>query len=172
MHITIRQERTHDFPAIRTLVREAFASAEHSDGNEHNLVDQLRGSEGFFPSLALVAEVQGQLVGHIMFTKVLIGDAVGLALAPLSVLPSAQRQGVGIALMREGHRRAKELGFAVVVVLGSERYYPKAGYERASDFGIVAPFAVPDENFMVLWLQDSHAPIRGTVVYVKEIFEG
>ena len=90
-----------------------------------------------------------------------------LALAPLSVLPAYQRQGIGRALIAEGHRIAKELGFDYSIVLGHPQYYPKAGYLPASQYGIKAPFEVPDENFMALKLSSSAEPIHGTVEYGK-----
>ena len=83
-----------------------------------------------------------------MFTKAKVEDKVVLALAPLSVLPEYQRQGVGTALIEEGHRIAKELNYEYSIVLGSETYYPRTGYLPANMFGITAPFEVPQENFM------------------------
>ncbi len=168
----IRQEETNDYIEIRAVVKAAFESAQHTDGNEYLLVDRLRSSAGFIKELALVAESNGEIIGHIMFTKASIGDKIGLALAPLSVVPKAQRKGVGIALMNKAHEIAKEMDYMFSVVLGSEKYYPKVGYKMASDFGILAPFDVPRENFMVLFLKDDIMHIKGTVVYVKEIYEG
>ena len=169
MHI--RQENTADHPAVHSLVRAAFATAEHSDGTEQDLVAALRQSAHFVPELALVAELEGRLVGHILFSTVRIGGHVELALAPLSVHPQYQRRGIGLALMAEGHRIAKELGFCFSVVLGSAAYYPKAGYVPAARFGICPPFAVPEQNYMALNLRGllaSGALRPGTVEYAKE----
>ncbi|MCD8391952.1 MAG: N-acetyltransferase, partial [Cloacibacillus porcorum] len=85
----------------------AFENAEHRDGTEHELVARLRKSGVFVPELSLVAEEEGRIVGHIMFTRIGLGEARALALAPLSVLPEFQRRGVGSRLMAEGHRIAK-----------------------------------------------------------------
>ena len=71
-----------------------------------------------------------------------------LALAPLSVRPGWQRRGVGSALMAEGHRRARELGYGYSTVLGSTDYYPRAGYVPAQELGIAAPDGIPAENLM------------------------
>lgn len=70
----IRQETGSDFDAVYTIVQEAFAAAEHSDGNEQDLVTELRGSAAFIPELSLVAETDGKLAGHIMFTRGSVGE--------------------------------------------------------------------------------------------------
>ncbi len=103
-----------------------------------------------------------------MFTKAEIGGKIVLALAPLSVLPEYQRKGVGTALIEEGHKIAKEMGYAYSVVLGSENYYPKFGYIPADTFGIIAPFDVPRDNFMVYKIKDDAEKIGGVMKYAKE----
>ena len=117
----IRQEHNKEFHSIYALVKAAFESAEHADGNEPDLVNALRKSDSYIPELSLVAEIDGKIVGHIMFTKLKIGNQVQLALAPLSVLPDYQKQGIGTALIQEGHTRARALGYEYSVVLGSEK---------------------------------------------------
>ena len=166
--VVIRQEEAKDRSTIYSLVKRAFETAEHTDGNEHELVNALRDGEAYIPELSLVAEIGGMIVGHIMFTKAEVGDAVVLALAPLSVLPEYQRQGVGTALIQEGHRTAKELGYGYSIVLGSESYYPRAGYLPADTLGIKAPFDVPRENFMACRLSNNAPAIHGMVRYAKE----
>ena len=168
----IRQELQEDYSRIKEVVRIAFESAEHTDGNEYNLVDKLRSSRGFVKELALIAEEDGEIIGHIMFTEIRVGESVGLALAPLSVVPSVQKQGIGTALMNKAHQIAEELGYGFSVVLGDDRYYTRVGYKTASDYGILAPFDVPEENFMVLFLKDDIGEVKGTVEYVKEMLEG
>lgn len=164
----IRKEEVKDHNEVYSLIKRAFASAEHADGNEQDLVAALRKSEAHIPELSLVAEANGKIVGHILFTKAEVGGAVVLALAPLSVLPEYQKQGVGTALIQEGHRIARELHYGYSIVLGSETYYPRAGYLPADSFGIKAPFDVPRENFMACKLIDSAPAIYGTVRYARE----
>ncbi|MFI3214397.1 MAG: N-acetyltransferase [Eubacteriales bacterium] len=168
----IRQEEERDYNEIKKLIKAAFESAEHTDGNEYNLADSLRMSNGFIKELALVAEEENEIIGHIMFTEVKVGDNIGIALAPLSILPKAQNKGVGTALMKTAHNIAAKMNYGFSVVLGSDKYYPRVGYKTASEYGILAPFDVPNENFMVLFLNENISHIKGTVVYVKEIFEG
>ncbi|MCI8630845.1 MAG: N-acetyltransferase, partial [Firmicutes bacterium] len=78
----IRKEEAKDYEAVYSLVKAAFSSAEHSDGNEHDLVNALRKSDAFIPDLSLVAEIDGKIAGHIMFTAANIGSDTVLALAP------------------------------------------------------------------------------------------
>ena len=166
--MVIRQETDRDFDAVYFAVKTAFAAAEHSDGNEHELVVALRNSGAFVPELSLVAVIDGNIAGHILFTKIQIGGSTELALAPLSVRPEYQKQGVGSALIKEGHRIARELGYGYSVVLGSENYYPRSGYIPADQMGIHAPFEVPAENFMAFRLREDAAPVHGVVEYAPE----
>lgn len=161
----IRQERTEDRDAVYRVVKTAFEQAEFTDGNEHNLVEALRRSESFIPELSLVAMEGETVVGHILFTRAAVGDTEVLALAPLSVLPGYQRQGIGLALIAEGHRIARQLGYSYSVVLGHADYYPKAGYVPASRYGIQAPFEVEDANFMAISLNDEPVSLQGTLRY-------
>ena len=163
----IRQEQPSDYKIIHKVVKKAFESTEHSDGNEQELVIMLRKSEAYIPELSLVAEIDSSIVGHIMFTRAKVGDESVLALAPLSVLPEYQNKGIGKALISAGHHIAKKLGYQYSVVLGSETYYPKSGYIPASRFGIIAPFDVPDKNFMAFKLDDSAPVLCGRLKYDK-----
>ncbi|WP_299446605.1 N-acetyltransferase [uncultured Phascolarctobacterium sp.] len=164
----IRPELPTDYDSVYYVVKKAFATAEHSDGNEQDLVNVLRKSTAFIPELSLIAEENNKIIGHIMLTKLLIENHIILALAPLSVLPEKQYQGVSSALIAETHKRAKSLGYNYSVVLGSEKYYPKFGYLPAKNFNIKPPFEVPQENFMALKLRDDAPKIAGIVKYAKE----
>lgn len=166
--MTIRVEQPTDYETVYSVVRNAFMTARQSDGNEQNLVNALRQSTAFIPELSLVAEIDGEIVGHIMFTKLQIGEHTALALAPLSVLPRYQRHGIGTSLIKEGHRTAKELGYSYSVVLGSEKYYPRLGYLPAKKFGILPCFEVPDKNFMAYKLCGQAPAISGIVKYAEE----
>ena len=166
--VEIRQENKNDYEEIYNVVKTAFETAEHSDENEQDLVVALRNSDSFIPELSLVAIKDNKIVGHILFTKIKIGNHEELALAPLAVLPEYQKQGIGSKLIQQGHKIAKELGYHYSIVLGSETYYPKFGYVPAIQYGIKAPFEVSNENFMAIKLNDTDAEIKGTVQYAKE----
>lgn len=166
--MVIREETSEDYEIVDSVVKAAFESAERSDGNEHDLVKALRKGTAFIPELSLVAEMDGKIAGHILFTKAKVGDAAVLALAPLSVLPEYQRKGIGMSLIKEGHRIACKLGYEYAIVLGSEKYYPKAGYVPACSFGIKPPFDVPDENFMACKIKENASGICGVLKYAEE----
>lgn len=162
----IRQEQKEDCEAVYRVVREAFASAEESDGTEQELVVALRKSPDFLPALSLVAEEEGEIIGHILFSKAYVGTCPVLALAPLSVLPPYQRRGIGLALMERGHAVARELGYGYSVVLGHPAYYPRAGYVPAERYGIRPPFPVEVEGaFMALKLDPAAEPLDGVIRY-------
>ena len=166
--VKIRQENENDYEEVYNLIRTAFETAEHSDKNEHNLVNSLRTTNNFIPELALVAINANKIVGYILFTKIKIGDYTELALAPLAVLPEYQRQGIGRSLIEKGHKIAKQLGYHYSIVLGSEKYYSRFGYVPAIQYGINAPFEVPNRNFMAIKLNDIDTKITGIVKYAKE----
>ncbi|GCB34274.1 N-acetyltransferase [Bacteroides faecalis] len=172
MEIKIRQEQENDYKAVYELIELAFRNMEESDHSEHFLVERLRKSEAFIPELSLVAEKDGEIIGHILMTKVEIVSAVKatttLALAPVAVLPKYQGQGVGGTLICEVHKRATELGYGSAVLLGHKDYYPKFGYKKAIDFGIEFPFEVPYEYCMVIeLLPNALKNVQGVVKYSK-----
>ena len=164
----IRQEIEKDYEEVYKLVKEAFETAEHADGNEQDLVEALRKGSAFVPELSLVAEKDGELAGHILFTRAKVGEDTVLVLAPLSVKPKFQRQGVGTALIEQGHKIARELGYSYSLVLGSEKYYPRFGYIPAEQLGIQVPEGIPSPNFMAMKLREEGAPISGAVTYPEE----
>lgn len=165
--LIIRQEQPADFDTIRRIVKEAFACAEHTDGDEHNLVDRLRLTGDYIPELSLIAEINGTAAGHIMFSRIFIDDAEAIALAPLSVLPAYQKQHIGQTLIHAAHQKAKALVYSCSTVLGSPAYYPKCGYQPARTFGIIPPFEVPEEFYMVCPL---NAPVPQGVVRYSPAF--
>ena len=166
--IAIRKENVNDYTEVYNVIKTAFETAEHSDGNEQDLVVALRNSDSFIPELSLVAVKEDKIVGYILFTKIKIENHEEIALAPLAVLPEYQKQGIGSMLIEQGHKIAKQLGYHYSIVLGSENYYPKFGYIPAIQYGIQAPFDVADENFMAIKLNATDTEIEGVVQYAKE----
>ncbi|MEG0250305.1 MAG: N-acetyltransferase [Peptostreptococcus sp.] len=166
--IKIKMEEKENFKDVHNLIKKAFESAKHSDGNEQDLVDSLRNGNGFIPELSLVAKINGMLVGHIMFSKAKVGEIDVVALAPVSVLPEYQNMGVGTALINAGHNIAEELGYGYSVVLGSEDYYPRFGYVQSELLGVETMDGVSKENFMVKQLSQYVDSISGKMIYAKE----
>lgn len=145
----IRPESADDRAAVYDVNASAFETPAEAE-----LVGALRKQAD--PVISLVAEVDGAVVGHILFSPVTLHgnpDVQVMGLAPMAVAPAHQRQGVGSALVRAGLERCREIGFGAVVVLGHPVYYPRFGFVPASRFGISSEYAVPDEAFMALELQ-------------------
>lgn len=176
MNIAIRQEKEREYKLSERVVEEAFIGAEYSGHKEQYLVAGLRRSDAFVPELSIVAEADENIVGHVMLTKLIIKNDEtiyeSLALAPVSVLPRYQNQGIGSLLIIEALEIARELGYRSVIVLGHDKYYPRFGFKPASSWSIKAPFNVPDRNFMALELESGSLDnVSGVVVYPKEFFE-
>jgi putative hydrolase of the HAD superfamily len=159
--IAIREERPDDHAAIRRVHEAAFGQPAEAD-----LVDGLRAAGDLVPELSLVAERDGAVIGHIAFSRARLdsGDVV-LALAPVGVRPEHQGTGAGSALNRAGLERAARTEFPLVVVLGHAGYYPRFGFRPAASLGVIAPFDVPEENWMALPLPSWRSSARGTVRY-------
>ncbi|MCM2465080.1 GNAT family N-acetyltransferase [Methanoculleus oceani] len=165
--VAIRPEAREDYPAVHDLIRRAFGRE-----GEARLVEALRKSPGFIPDLSLVAETDGRVVGHILFSPVrTIEDGTVLALAPVAVDPSFQRQGIGSALVFQGLAECRRLGYGVVIVVGHPGYYPRFGFVPAREKGFAAPFPVPDEAFMMLELRPGAAETVGGLVLYPPVFE-
>ncbi|WP_455369798.1 GNAT family N-acetyltransferase [[Eubacterium] cellulosolvens] len=140
--------------------------------NESELIRRIRASKIFVPKLSLVAEKNGRILGHILFSKIKIRgekEYESLILAPMVVLPELQNQGIGRKLIIEGLNEARELGFSSVIVLGHKDYYPMFGFEKASKWNIKCSFHVPDEAFMAIELKiGALAGKSGIVEFPKE----
>jgi len=158
----IRAERPGDVAAIDAVNRSAF-----NQPNEAALVVLLR--EQASPLVSLVAETDGALVGHVLFSPVTLtgyADAAIMGLAPMAVMPAMQRRGAGSMLARAGLDACIRLGADAVVVLGHADYYPRFGFAPASRFAIASEYDVADEVFMALELKPAAlAGKSGTIRY-------
>jgi putative acetyltransferase len=168
--IVIREERLKDRSAIRQVNEQAFGQQVEAD-----IVDRLR--ENCPNILSLVAVQEEQVVGHILFSPAKIegdGKAVqGMGLAPVAVTPEWQRQGIGSLLVQTGIKMLKYRGCVFVILLGHPEYYPRFGFERASQHGIRSQWdGIPDEAFMILVLDRSAMKdISGVAWYRSEFNE-
>jgi len=162
----IRQETPSDIAAIHDANKQAFDGREAEAG----LVDAIRKSENFIPELSLVAEENGQILGHILFSRIYIetenGQLPALALAPMAVLPEYQKQGIGSHLVRRGLEECKQLGHAIVIVLGHTDYYPRFGFSASLAKSLECPFGDCGEAWMAVELiPGALQEMRGKVVY-------
>lgn len=164
----IRREREDEFDEIYDLVRAAFQTAKVSDGKEQEFVNKLRASGNYIPELALVAEEDGMLIGHVMLTKTYItsedGKHEALLLAPISVVLDYRNKGIGTALIHESFRLARTMGYGAVFLVGDPAYYHRFGFRSTVDFGIRDTHGIPDANVMACELtENALSGIRGTI---------
>lgn len=156
----VRREQPTDV----TTIAEVHAAAFEGEV-EKNLVTALRASDAWLPPLSFVAEHDGRVVGHVVCTRAHVGEFPALGLGPLGVDPSAQKSGVGSALMHAVLGAADALGEPVVVLLGHTDYYPRFGFQPAATFGITPPVAEWGEHFQARPLSTYDTTIRGAFVY-------
>ena len=133
MEILIREERTCDHRKVEELTREAFWNIYGPGCQEHYFVHTMREHPDFVRELALVAEVDDEIVGNIMYTKSRLKNENGelkeiLSFGPISVAPKFQRKGVGKALIEASFLKALELGYNTVVIFGNPGNYVGRGF--------------------------------------------
>lgn len=152
MHIRVTDET--DLEAILAVERAAFGGEDVAA-----LTRDLLHDPSAEPILSLLALEGDKPVGHVLFTRARVGDAVTptAILAPLAVVPKAQRRGVGSALVANGLAMLKRSGVELVLVLGHPEYYPRHGFAPAARFGYRAPYPIPDKDadaWMAMTLAD------------------
>jgi putative acetyltransferase len=159
----VRPEQAPDVAAVRAVNLAAFPTPAEAD-----LVDALRNQAR--PLVSLVAELDGEIVGHILFSPVTLDAQPALrlmGLAPMAVRPSHQRRGIGAALLRAGLDRCREQGAQAVIVLGHPGYYPRFGFTPAatgSSAGLRCEYDAPQDAFMQVELvPGSLTGVAGTV---------
>jgi putative acetyltransferase len=165
MSLIIRPETINDQQAVRRVHMAAF-----NRPGEADLVDLLR--QNGKAVISLVAELDEQVVGHLMFSPVqIVGASLnlrGLGLAPVGVLPPFQRQGAGTGMIQLGLKMAHLRGHDYAVVLGDPDYYHRFRFRTASEFGLGNEYGV-DEEFMALeFRRGCLAGNSGVVKYAKE----
>ncbi len=160
MSIDIRLERPGDEAEIAEVTAAAFARAQPSSGAEPGIVSGLRAAGAL--ALSLVAVEGSGIIGHVAFSPIEIGEAMGAwyGLGPVSVLPPRQRRGIGGALIEEGLAQLRASGAAGVVVLGDPAFYHRFGF--ASDGGLRFGDVPPSH---LQWLAFTAATPRGEIRY-------
>jgi predicted N-acetyltransferase YhbS/uncharacterized protein YdhG (YjbR/CyaY superfamily) len=166
LRVTLRLEKKSDRKTVEQITYRAFLNAPPTgddDGNEALLAQKLRGRNSFMPELNYVAELDGNVIGNIMYTRSKIireyengttHEWETLTFGPVSVLPKYQKQGVGSVLIIKTIETARALGHRAVLIYGYESYYPRFGFKPASEFGITTEDGKNFPAFMALPLYD------------------
>ncbi len=170
MGLIIRNEREKDYRIVEELTREAFWNLYVPGCDEHFILHNLRNSVDFIPELDFVAEKEGQIVGHIVYTRGKIKDKQGLekeviCFGPVSVLPGLQKQGIGSALINHTISLAEDMGYPAICIYGDPRYYSRFGFRCGEKYDI----KTPDDKFAVALLvvelkQGSLNSIQGRLI--------
>lgn len=131
--LIIRNETENDYETVESITREAFYNIYIPGCLEHYLVHVMRSHEDFIKELDFVMELDGEIIGNIMYTKSSLTDESGvkkeiLTFGPLCVKPAYQRKGYGKMLMSHSFEKARELGYDVVVIFGSPANYVSSGF--------------------------------------------
>ncbi|MDP1738134.1 MAG: N-acetyltransferase [Caulobacter sp.] len=157
--MVIRPATAEDHAAIHAVVAAAFRQPDEAD-----LVDALRADGDAL--VELVAEEDGQIVGHILFSPLATDTGARFAaLAPLSVTPSRQKDGLGTMLMQVSHELLRAAGVEAVIVLGHPAYYPRVGYTAEAALTVTSPFRGP--SFMALALTPGALDGSVTIRYAR-----
>ncbi len=161
-----------DINDVLFVERAAFGSDE-----EANLVKDLINDDSAKPVVSLLAYIDGLAVGHILFTKAHINsrdDSTSAAiLAPLAVIPTAQSQGIGSKLVKEGFRLLSKSEVDLIFVLGHTEYYARFGFKPAGKLGFEAPYPIPGKNTNA-WMVHELRPgiiggVRGKVICAETL---
>ncbi len=149
----VRQERADDFSEIRELVRRAFETAPHAEGDEQDFVERQRSAESYIPELALVMERDERLIAHIMLTRIFVSTPSGprpiLLLACVAVAAEERGRGIGTALIDTAFRRARALGHAAIILVGDPEFYSRFGFQSSIQFGITNENGFEQEHVQV-----------------------
>ena len=179
-NLSFRREVAADHYAVEEMTRDAFWGLwepEKSICDEHLLVHRLRSADGLVSELNIVAELEGKLVGHIIYTKATVIDDGDnehevLTFGPLTVSPRVQSLGIGKALMRYSFDVARRLGYRAVLIFGHPNYYPRIGFRPASEFGITTEDGSSFDAFMAYPLFEGALDgIRGRYI-IDDVYMG
>jgi putative acetyltransferase len=163
--ITFRPESPQDYVAVYEVNQLAF------DGRdaESQLVEAIRLIPVFIPDLSIVAEENGRVIGHILFSPITIetksGSIPALSLAPMAVHPKCQKRGVGSALVRHGLQECARLGQKIVIVLGHPAFYPRFGFSAALAEPLASPWGGGEAWMALELVPGALRGVTGKVVY-------
>lgn len=139
--LIIRNEKETDYKTVETITRKAFYNLYIPGCVEHYIVHIMRGHKDFVPELDLVAELDGRVIGNVMYTKARLVDESGeeksiLTFGPVSILPEYQRMGYGKMLLEHSFERAAGLGYDVIVIFGNPGNYVSRGFKSCKKYHV------------------------------------
>ncbi|CCZ60751.1 N-acetyltransferase [Hungatella hathewayi] len=139
--IMIRNEKETDYSVVEEITRKAFYNIYVPGATEHYLVHIMRQHEDFIPELDFVIELDGRVIGNIMYTKARLIDEAGtekeiLTFGPVSIDPEYQRAGYGKLLLEHSFEQAARLGYDVIVIFGSPMNYVSRGFKSCKKYHI------------------------------------
>ncbi len=175
MPLIIRSEQPDDYHQTELITQKAFWNLHNPGCSEHLLVRKLRTDPAYVPELSRVAELDGSVVGTIMYShsKVVDGETTHalLTFGPLCVEPSLQKTGIGARLMQETFHLAREAGHTAIIIFGEPGYYPRFGFTPCERYGITTADGKNFDAFMALELTPgSLAGVQGKF-YEADVFE-
>jgi predicted N-acetyltransferase YhbS len=169
--VVLRSEQPGDRDALLALTADAFAVSPVTglpvagEPVEVKILRELFVAEEYLPEFSIVAELDGEIVGHVISTRAWVDDLELLGLGPIGVTPRLQRHGIGSALMRETVVRANAAGEKGIALLGSTEYYPRFGFVPAASLGVEAPDRNWGDHFQLLPLALWPGGVHGTFRY-------
>ena len=181
-NLTIRPEEPKDYKSIVSLILGSFQKGtDYSDGTDIiALVEEIRASEYHLPELSFVAELEGQIVGHFLFSKFPLSPtreggrhhdtSSGIVmLAPVSVHPDFFRRGIGSTMLKLGIEKVKAAGYRGITVEGNFRFYNQVGFRTSSEFGIYPTSGIPLGEPRCMMCQETYpgslTDAHGYIVY-------
>ena len=167
-HLILRAERPEDYKKTELMTLRSFWNKYWPGATEHFLVRIIRESADYIPEISRVAELDGEIVGAVFYTKAWIADGDTkheiVTFGPLAVEPTMEGNDIGGALMRETIRLAREAGIAGIALIGEPYYYPRFGFRRGAEFGITNGQGNAPDELMVLPLNDDFSEIHGKLI--------
>jgi putative acetyltransferase len=169
MTVTIRWETAVDAEKVYAVEAAAFGRPAEAE-----LVQKLQ--QAGVDTISLVALLDDELVGHVLFSPVTVKSEAGVftavALGPVAVSPGYQNKGIGAELSRQGIEACREAGYELAFVLGHPTYYPRFGFMPSAPYGLHCQFDAPVEAFMVMELVPGALQGKQGTVYFHPLFAG
>ncbi|MFQ6862545.1 MAG: GNAT family N-acetyltransferase [Beduini sp.] len=158
--ITIRNEEEKDYSIVEEMTRKAFYNLYIPGCTEHYLVHIMRKHNDFIPELDFVLELDGKIIGNVMYTKAKLVDENGqekeiLTFGPLCIHPDYQRKGYGKKLLEHSFNKAVSLGYDVIVIFGSPSNYVSRGFKSCKKYNVCIEGGVFPSAMMVKELKDN-----------------